>query len=72
MDVDTAVVSDRKGSIAVLSCADNLEGKINNFQSSKTMLIGGVYVHELHETPVVIASFSMEVMALKVKITRKF
>lgn len=27
MDVNTAVVSDRKGSIAVLSCADYLEGK---------------------------------------------
>lgn len=27
MDVDTAVVSDRKGSIAVLSCSDRLEGK---------------------------------------------
>lgn len=26
MDLDTAVVSDRKGSIAVLSCADHLEG----------------------------------------------
>ena len=28
MDVDTAVVSDRKGSIAVLSCSNHLEGKI--------------------------------------------
>lgn len=27
MDVDTAVVSDRKGSIAVLSCSNHLEGK---------------------------------------------
>ncbi len=27
MDVDTAVVSDRKGSIAVLSCSDRLESK---------------------------------------------
>lgn len=26
MDVDTAVVSDRKGSIAVLSCSNHLEG----------------------------------------------
>lgn len=26
MDVDTAVVSDRKGSIAVLSCSNQLEG----------------------------------------------
>lgn len=27
LDVDTAVVSDRKGSIAVLSCSDHLESK---------------------------------------------
>lgn len=26
LDVDTAVVSDRKGSIAILSCSDRLEG----------------------------------------------
>lgn len=41
MDVDTAVVSDRKGSIAILSCSDRLEGKGYHFLD-----LGNIFLYD--------------------------
>lgn len=47
MDVNTAVVSDRKGSIAVLSCADYLEGKRLNFLWNCKSMSANLFVFQL-------------------------